>query len=114
MSSDLILTIGFLYGQITQAFLKDSCFSFPYGFNQLFGRSLTDSFHALEAPEKRGLGDIAYTLNRIQNGSDLSFAPFIAMECNGKTVHLILNMRKQMEQGTVRLHADDGRRISIK
>lgn len=74
--------------------------SFTHNGGYFFQARLFDTGNTLEGFEQGCFPLFSYTFDVVEGGSYLTLAPFVPMERNGKTVHFILYIFQQVEQGS--------------
>ena len=69
-------------------------------------RGLLDFFDAAQAGEEEGFGLLADALDEVEFGGYLALGTLLAVEGDGKAVHLVLHTREEVEEGAVGLDGD--------
>ena len=88
--------------------------SFTHNGGYFFQARLFDTGNTLEGFEQGCFPLFSYTFDVVEGGSYLTLAPFVPMERNGKTVHFILYIFQQVEQGSPLLDTEYYRGESVK
>ena len=90
--------------------MNDLCFCLSYDLGEFFYGCVFDAFDGFEMGEEHFFcfrSDAFYVVEFRMQGV---FASFVSMECDGESVHLVLNSCEYMEQFALGFHADDHRR----